>query len=479
MLDLKIIILLVFLTGVQSKYQASYFVNVNSNCIVDCGTSSKNSTTNQDEILAGTCMIKDSGIQTSFKTSESFNNICHPLFENCYFTGGLLKIYSFESTFEPVKLKSCEITNFDIQNLPLGEPVQGTFFAYFKVKSSEYYSFSIKGTNIGFKYFVNNASMYDGFYQQTVLFSNESIYLEADRIHQFSGAFFSAKTLQPSLHIQMMDPLSKPIFPFFYSSHTSEDGVLDNENSDLDNRIGTGLSSHLKCFSKTTRVCQPLQVPLKNLSSGYTLATNTCTNIYQSLASQFGIGKVSWEQEDYCFLFLHQIEYNRIAKALHKHRIDREHYIERFVTTLESSMKEKGVKAEVSGRPKHIYSIWRKMQKKNLPFDEIFDVRGVRIIVDRLQDCYNALGIIHTLYRHLPDEFDDYISNPKPNGYQSLHTVVLGPNNRTIEIQIRTKQMHQESEMGIASHLKYKKTNISSGNSAHEDCMAWLGTLIA
>ena len=108
-------------------------------------------------------------------------------------------------------------------------------------------------------------------------------------------------------------------------------------------------------------------------------------------------------------------------------------------------MKAEGVKAEVYGRPKHIYSIWRKMQKKNLAFDELFDVRAVRIVAERLQDCYAALGIVHTHYRHLPDEFDDYVANPKPNGYQSIHTVVLGPGGKTVEIQIRTKQMHEDA----------------------------------
>ena len=112
---------------------------------------------------------------------------------------------------------------------------------------------------------------------------------------------------------------------------------------------------------------------------------------------------------------------------LHERRIDREHYIEEFVSGLRQSMKEENVRAEVYGRPKHIYSIWRKMQKKHLAFDELFDVRAVRIVAERLQDCYAALGIVHTHFRHLPDEFDDYVANPKPNGYQSIHTVVLGP----------------------------------------------------
>jgi len=140
------------------------------------------------------------------------------------------------------------------------------------------------------------------------------------------------------------------------------------------------------------------------------------------------------------------------------------------------------VRAEVYGRPKHIYSIWRKMQKKSLAFDELFDVRAVRIVADRLQDCYGALGTVHTLYRHLPSEFDDYVANPKPNGYQSIHTVVLGPQGKTVEIQIRTRQMHEDAELGVAAHWKYKEGPSSSsarGAAGHEERIAWLRKLIS
>lgn len=144
-------------------------------------------------------------------------------------------------------------------------------------------------------------------------------------------------------------------------------------------------------------------------------------------------------------------------------------------------MVKEGVKAEVYGRPKHIYSIWRKMQKKSLAFDELFDVRAIRIVAERLQDCYGALGIVHTLYRHLPNEFDDYVANPKPNGYQSIHTVVLGPQGKTVEIQIRTRQMHEDAELGVAAHWKYKEGGVGGsarGASGHEERIAWLRKLI-
>jgi len=212
------------------------------------------------------------------------------------------------------------------------------------------------------------------------------------------------------------------------------------------------------------------------------LAAKESTNIYAPLANRLGIGQLKWELEDYCFRYLHPDEYKRIAKLLHERRIDREQYIENFVDTLRKEMVKEGVRAEVYGRPKHIYSIWRKMQKKSLAFDELFDVRAVRIVAERLQDCYGALGIVHTLYRHLPAEFDDYVANPKPNGYQSIHTVVLGPKGKTVEIQIRTRQMHEDAELGVAAHWKYKEgpsTGSARGASGHEGRIAWLRKLIA
>ena len=143
---------------------------------------------------------------------------------------------------------------------------------------------------------------------------------------------------------------------------------------------------------------------------------------------------------------------------------------------LSNEITSSGINAEVSGRPKHIYSIWRKMQKKSLAFDELFDVRAVRIIADKLQDCYAALGAVHTKYKHLPSEFDDYVANPKPNGYQSIHTVILGPEGKTIEIQIRTKDMHEDSELGVAAHWKYKEGG--GGRSGYDEKITWLRKLL-
>jgi GTP pyrophosphokinase len=206
-------------------------------------------------------------------------------------------------------------------------------------------------------------------------------------------------------------------------------------------------------------------------------AAKECANIYAPLANRLGIGQLKWEIEDYAFRYQQPDTYKQIAKQLSERRIVREQYIKDFVDDLTSEMQVSSILAEVSGRPKHIYSIWRKMQKKNLDFDELFDVRAVRIIAERLQDCYAALGIVHTKYKHLPSEFDDYVANPKPNGYQSIHTVILGPEGKTIEIQIRTKQMHEDSELGVAAHWKYKEGG-SGGRSGYDEKITWLRKLL-
>lgn len=201
-------------------------------------------------------------------------------------------------------------------------------------------------------------------------------------------------------------------------------------------------------------------------------------DIYAPLANRLGIGQLKWELEDLAFRYLHPETYKQIAKWLDGKRIDRERYMESFVSKLQGHLDSEGIKAEVYGRPKHIYSIWRKMQKKNLAFDELFDVRAVRIIAERLQDCYGALGAVHTLWHHLPQEFDDYVATPKPNGYQSIHTVVMGPEGKTVEIQIRTQQMHEDAELGVAAHWKYKEGS-TGRSSGFENKINWLRKILA
>lgn len=222
---------------------------------------------------------------------------------------------------------------------------------------------------------------------------------------------------------------------------------------------------------------------LRDAEKNYTeeervLAAKECANIYAPLANRLGIGQLKWELEDYCFRYLHPEQYRVIAKLLKERRLDREQYIADFVSELSGYLQENIPQVEVYGRPKHIYSIWRKMQKKHLEFSDLYDVRAVRIVVQKLQDCYTALGIVHTHFKHLPKEFDDYVANPKPNGYQSIHTVVLGKGGKPIEVQIRTQQMHDDAELGVAAHWKYKE-GASAGRNGYEEKIAWLRKLLA
>jgi len=180
-------------------------------------------------------------------------------------------------------------------------------------------------------------------------------------------------------------------------------------------------------------------------------------DIFAPLANRLGMGLLKWELEDLAFRALEPQAYKRIAKLLEEKRSEREAFIKRFTERLETMVEEQAVNASVEGRVKHIVSIWRKMQRKNLEFHELFDVRAVRILVDSVADCYAVLGIVHTTWQHIPQEFDDYIANPKENGYQSLHTAVVTEDGKIVEVQIRTRQMHEKSELGVASHWRYKE----------------------
>jgi GTP pyrophosphokinase len=208
------------------------------------------------------------------------------------------------------------------------------------------------------------------------------------------------------------------------------------------------------------------------------LLAREIADIYAPLANRLGIGQLKWELEDISFRYLHPETYKDIARQLDGKRLDRETYIDKFVTQLQQRLDEDLIRAKVYGRPKHIYSIWRKMKGKQLKFDELFDVRAVRIVTERLQDCYGALGVVHTLWHHIPREFDDYVANPKPNGYQSIHTVVVGPEGKTVEIQIRTQDMHEDAELGVAAHWKYKEGGAGVKQSGYEEKINWLRKIL-
>ncbi|MFA7386332.1 MAG: GTP diphosphokinase [Thiohalobacteraceae bacterium] len=198
--------------------------------------------------------------------------------------------------------------------------------------------------------------------------------------------------------------------------------------------------------------------------------------IYAPLANRLGMGQLKWELEDLSLRYLDPQSYRGIAEQLDERRVDRERFIERVVRQLRRELKTADVEAEVTGRPKHIYSIWKKMQRKNLPFNQIFDVRAVRVIVADDADCYAALGVVHSLWHHIPKEFDDYIANPKENNYRSLHTAVVGPGGQTVEVQIRSRDMHEHAELGIAAHWHYKEGGRFDSNV--EQRVAWLRQLL-
>ena len=179
--------------------------------------------------------------------------------------------------------------------------------------------------------------------------------------------------------------------------------------------------------------------------------------IYAPLANRLGVWQVKWELEDLALRYLEPEAYQEVAGQLDGRREERERFIADVIKMLQAKFREDGIKAEISGRPKHINSIWRKMQRKAVDFDQIFDLRAVRVLVDTVADCYAVLGIVHGFWRHIPGEFDDYIATPKANMYQSLHTAVVGPGEKTMEVQIRTHAMHHHSELGVAAHWAYKE----------------------
>src|ERR671935_1264217 len=207
---------------------------------------------------------------------------------------------------------------------------------------------------------------------------------------------------------------------------------------------------------------QTLRWFARNASAERAAYARESLDIYSPLANRLGVFQLKWELEDMSFRFLEPELYKRIAGMLDEKRLEREHYIRRAIGALEGELEAAGVKGEIHGRPKHIYSIWNKMRTKSLDFSQVYDVRALRVIVPSVKDCYTALGVVHNLWQPIPKEFDDYISRPKGNLYQSLHTAVLGPGGKTLEVQIRTEEMHRQAEYGVAAHWQYKEKAKSS-----------------
>ncbi|MBF0266158.1 MAG: GTP diphosphokinase [Gammaproteobacteria bacterium] len=194
--------------------------------------------------------------------------------------------------------------------------------------------------------------------------------------------------------------------------------------------------------------------------------------VYAPLANRLGIWQLKWELEDLAFRYLHPEQYKSVASHLSQRKVDRDRYIKDVLKLIREELEKNYIVAEVSGRSKHIYSIWKKMQNKNLGFHQLYDLSAIRILVDTVKDCYHALGVVHMLWKHIPMEFDDYIATPKGNNYQSIHTAVTGPQEKTLEIQIRTHEMHKHAEFGVAAHWRYKEGG--SQNAQYEQKIAWL-----
>jgi len=219
--------------------------------------------------------------------------------------------------------------------------------------------------------------------------------------------------------------------------------------------------------------CAPLASCQKQFANGLPKET---LEIFAPLANRLGLWQMKWELEDLGFRFLDPEKYKEIAEKIAERREDREKQINQIINHLKTILNEAGIEAEISGRPKHIYSIYRKMRDKEKPFENLMDLRGVRLIVADVPACYAALGIIHTHWRPIPNEFDDYIAAPKDNFYQSLHTAVLYDDGKPLEVQIRTPQMHQNAEYGIAAHWLYKEKGPK--DESYEQRINWLRKLM-
>ncbi|MFD2367764.1 RelA/SpoT family protein [Pseudoduganella sp. GCM10020061] len=203
-------------------------------------------------------------------------------------------------------------------------------------------------------------------------------------------------------------------------------------------------------------------------------------DLYAPLANRLGIWQLKWELEDLAFRMIEPETYKQIAKMLEEKRMQRESFVSASIQRLESALAESGIQASVFGRPKHIYSIWKKMRGKELDFSSLYDVRAFRVIVEDVKTCYTVLGVVHNIWTPIPKEFDDYISRPKPNGYQSLHTVVTADDGRPLEVQIRTQEMHHFAEYGVAAHWRYKESGGSNfKGQKYDEKIAWLRQLLA
>ncbi|KTG25449.1 (p)ppGpp synthetase [Idiomarina sp. WRN-38] len=268
--------------------------------------------------------------------------------------------------------------------------------------------------------------------------------------------------------VLQMAAISYPLAP---NHGMSQHNQQENLRKMLVNMVGDVRVALIKIAERTCALRQVKDAPREKCLQ----VAREVADIYAPLAHRLGIGQIKWELEDLSFRYLHEDEYKAIAKLLAEKRLDRDRYIHDVVETLKTLMEAQHIhRYDVSGRAKHIYSIWRKMKRKRIDFSQVHDVRAVRILVPEVTDCYTVLGIVHSRWHHVPNEFDDYIANPKKNGYQSLHTAVMGPENKVLEIQIRTFAMHDEAELGVCAHWRYKGHDTNAKSRSYEEKIAWL-----
>jgi GTP pyrophosphokinase len=251
----------------------------------------------------------------------------------------------------------------------------------------------------------------------------------------------------------------------------ARDGQAENLRKMLLAMVGDIRVVIIKLAERT----QALRFLMSGDEAARTQAARETQDLFAPLANRLGVWQLKWELEDLALRSLEPEAYQQIARLLDERRLDRQHYIEDVKATLKRELGAAGIKSEVSGRPKHIYSIWNKMRRKQSGIDSVYDIRAVRILVDDVKDCYAALGVVHNLWTPLAREFDDYIAKPKANDYRSLHTAVSGPENKALEVQIRTHEMHQHSEYGVAAHWRYKEGAAAGRRDpGYDEKIAWL-----
>jgi GTP pyrophosphokinase len=320
--------------------------------------------------------------------------------------------------------------------------------------------------------------------------------LKADADARIAGMLFELVALAPQQVVEIESRFGKEVADMVTGIRQLmrlHEGMFARKESD---RAKSSAASQLESLRKMTlamatdmrvvlvRLCSRLATlryfaEIKSETEFALRYARETFDLYAPLANRLGIWQLKWELEDLSFRFSEPDNYKRIAKMLEEKRVEREQFVDDAIQRLRSELTAAGIRAEVYGRPKHIYSIWNKMQGKAIDFSRLHDVRAFRVIVDDVKTCYTVLSIVHDIWTPIAEEFDDYIARPKSNGYQSLHTVVEADDGRTLEVQIRTQQMHRFAEFGVAAHWRYKEGSGNAQDDSYDQKIAWLRQLLS